>query len=394
MQATSQDEKQILGLPRNIFLLGLTSLFNDFSSEMVFAVFPAFFVSVLKEGAGALGLVDGIAEAFANILKIYSGVVSDRFQGRRTLVICGYLLSVMTRPLYGVVTTVSGALGLRLTDRAGKGLRDAPRDAIISLSAPREGLGRSFGYHRAMDTVGSILGPLVAYLILSNFRLRFNLVFGSAFFVGILAFPPLLLISDITLHTSAQDRGFAASWRQLSAPFKGCVVAVFVLSIGSLPVTVLLLKTQTLGLRIADIPLFYMIYSVSYAAFSVPAGAASDQLGAREVIASGYLVLIMSYLLLAEARSMASATGAFLVLGLFPALTDGIERSLASQLTVQEMRGSAMGWLNAAAGLGSLLAGVGGGYLWQIYGPITAFVVAGTVVVVGLALLLSSRTGR
>jgi sugar phosphate permease len=195
---------KILGLQKNIFFLGLTSLFNDFSSEMIFSIFPAFFVSVLKSGAASLGLVDGIAEAASNIFKIYSGAVSDRLQKRRGLVIAGYTLSVLTRPVYLLVGTVGGVLGLRFLDRVGKGLRDAPRDAIISLSSPQEELGRSFGYHRAMDTTGAILGPLCAYLLLRAFPLRFNVVFISAFAVGLLAIASLFLIRDVVVPTAAR----------------------------------------------------------------------------------------------------------------------------------------------------------------------------------------------
>ena len=160
---------RILRLPRNVFLLGLTSLFNDFSSEMVFSVFPAFFTSVLKAGAASLGLVDGVAEGLSNFFKMYSGDLSDKWQSRKPLIIGGYVLATLTRPFYIFFQTVGGALGLRVLDRVGKGFRDPPRDTLISLSSPKEELGRSFGYHRAMDTAGSILGPLLAYLILRLF---------------------------------------------------------------------------------------------------------------------------------------------------------------------------------------------------------------------------------
>ena len=186
-------ESRLLSLPRNIFVLGLTSLFNDFSSEMVFSVFPAFFTSVLKAGAASLGLVDGIAEGVSNFFKIYSGGLSDRLQRREPLIVAGYVLSVLTRPFYILVSTVGGALGLRVLDRIGKGLRDAPRDAIISFSTPKEELGRSFGYHRAMDTLGSVLGPLTAYLILRFFPFHFNAVFLTAFLVGLFAILTLFL---------------------------------------------------------------------------------------------------------------------------------------------------------------------------------------------------------
>ncbi len=382
--------ERLLGLPRNIFLLGLTSLFNDFSSEMVYAVFPAFFTAVLGAGAASLGLVDGVAEAASNLFKIYSGNLSDRFQVRKPLVVAGYTLSVLTRPFYAIVFAVPGALGLRFLDRVGKGVRDSARDAIISLSTPRSELGRSFGYHRAMDTTGAILGPLVAYLILSRFPSRFNVVFFTAFGVGVLAILSLVFIKDVIVPASAKRTHLIASFTRFSVSFKLYLVAIFVLSIGSLPVAVILLKTESIGLVIADIPLFYMVYNLSYAGFSMAAGKASDRIGARTVILVGYAVLLMSYFFLSIAHSVWPLVLGFLVLGLFPALTDGVQRAYASQLTSEDLRGSGLGWLNAANGFGALVAGVGGGYLWQVHGPAVAFLAASAVVVTGLVIFLAS----
>jgi MFS family permease len=352
---------RIWGLPKNIFFLGLTSLFNDFSSEMVFSVFPAFFTTVLKAGARSLGLVDGIAEGLSNLFKIFSGNISDRFQRRKALVVAGYVLSVLTRPFYVFVSAVGGALGLRVLDRVGKGLRDAPRDAIISLSTPKEELGRSFGYHRAMDTLGSILGPLVAYLILRFYPLHFNAVFLTAFMVGIITILTLFFISDVRLTLKKEPATILAAFGRLSPKFKLYALSVFVLSVGSLPIAVLLLTTQALGLIIADIPLFYMVYNLSYAGFSMAAGKMSDRLGARSVICLGYATLLIGYFVLNGAHSPWPLAGGFLILGLFPALTDGVQRSLAAQLSTEELRGGAMGLLNATIGMGALAAGVGGG---------------------------------
>lgn len=381
---------RIFTLPRNIFLLGLTSFFNDFSSEMVFAVFPAFFTSVLGAGARALGLVDGIAEAASNIFKIYSGSLSDRFQKRKPLVVAGYALSVATRPFYPLVATVGGALGLRFLDRVGKGLRDAPRDAIISLSTPREELGRSFGYHRAMDTTGAILGPLAAYLLMRRFPLRFDIVFVTAFVVGILAIISLFAIRDVVAAGAHAPAGLIASFRLLSPRFRLFLLSEFVLSIGSLPVAVMLLKTESAGLVLADIPLLYMVYSISYAGLSLPAGKMSDRVGARTMIFAGYLFLIASYAVLAFAGSVPLLLAGFLLLGSFPAMTDGVQRSFASQLSSDSLRGGGLGWLSAATGFGALLAGIGGGYLWQTAGPATAFATAAAIVATGLALFAAS----
>lgn len=387
--------KRILGLPKNIFFLGLTSLFNDFSSEMIFSVFPAFFVSVLRAGAESLGLVDGIAEAASNFFKIYSGGLSDRFQNRKPLVVAGYSLSVMVRPVYILVSTVGGALCLRFIDRVGKGFRDSPRDAIISLSTPRKELGRSFGYHRAMDTTGAILGPLVAYALLSHLPLRFDIVFMTAFVVGIIALATLFFVSDVAKSRAAARAGLVASFKELSPQFKLFLLSVFVLSMGSLPIAVMLLKTQSIGLVIADIPLFYTVYNFSYAGLSFSAGKMSDRIGARTTIFAGYLFLVLSYAVLDFAQSPWTLLLGFFLLGLFPALTDGVQRSLAAQLTRKRLRGGGLGWLNAAAGFGVLIAGTGGGYLWQTYNPAAAFTAASVTIIAGLILFaVSARSGR
>ena len=378
-------ESRLLSLPRNIFVLGLTSLFNDFSSEMVFSVFPAFFTSVLKAGAASLGLVDGIAEGISNFFKIYSGGLSDRLQRRKPLVVAGYVLSVLTRPFYILASTVGGALGLRVLDRVGKGLRDAPRDAIISLSTPKEELGRSFGYHRAMDTLGSILGPLTAYLILRLFPFHFNVVFLTAFAVGLFTILTLFFVSDVALAAKIH---ISPTFKNLSWQLKLFILSVFVLSIGSLPIAVMLLKSESIGLIIADIPLLYMVYNLSYAGFSMTAGKMSDQFGARIIIFIGYVTLLGSYLLLNGAHSVSMLVGSFLMLGLFPALTDGVQRSLASQLSQEQSRGGALGLLNAAVGIGALIAGIGGGYLWRAYNPSVAFLFSGAMIIVGLILFL------
>lgn len=383
---------RIFGLPKNVFFLGITSLFNDFSSEMVYAVFPAFFTSVLHAGAASLGLVDGIAEAASNFFKIYSGNLSDQFQKRKPLIVAGYALSVATRPFYVLVSTVGGALGLRFVDRMGKGFRDAPRDATISLSSPKEELGHSFGYHRAMDTTGAILGPLAAYLILQSFPLNFNAVFLTAFFTGLAAVASLVFVSEVTGKFAGRRAGFVTSFRELTPRFKLFLASMFVLSAGSLPVAVVLLKTESIGLVIADIPLFYMLYNVSYAAFSTKAGALSDRIGARTIIFIGYVLLLLSYVALNFSTGVFSLAFSFILFGLFPALTDGVQRAFASQMTADSARGAGLGWLSAASGFGALMAGIGGGFLWQTYGPAAAFLAAGLVIVTGFVLLLSSTT--
>lgn len=372
--------------PRNVFFLGLTSFFNDLSNEMVLAIFPAFFTSVLKAGAGSLGLVEGLADGAANIIKIYAGRFSDRIQKRKPFMVLGYGLSVVTRPLYLFVSSVAGVVGIRFTDRIGKGLREAPRDAIISLSTSKEEMGRAFGYHRMLDTLGAILGPLVAYFILRAYPEGFNIVFITAFIIGLFAIASLIFVKDI-VGDLRKNNLLLGSIATFSPDFKRYLVALFLLSAGGVPVAVILLKTQHLGLTLASIPLFYMLYNLSFAGFSVSAGGLSDRIGSRTVMRLGYAVLILGYLVISLAESPTILALGFLILGLFPALTDGVARALASELSPGDRRAGAYGLVNAVAGFGLMVAGIGGGYLWEYFGSNYALIAGGMLVTLGIIVL-------
>lgn len=378
---------------RNVFLLGLTSFFNDLSSEMIAAVFPAFFISVLKAGAGSLGLVEGIADGASNVIKIYAGHFSDAIQKRKPFIVLGYGLSVITRPVYVLVSTVGGVVGLRLADRIGKGLRDAPRDAIISLSTPKEEMGRAFGFHRMLDTFGAICGPLVVYFILRAHPEGFGRVFTVSFIVGLLALVSLAFVKDVVGEVRNNNLSLS-SLAMFSPGFKRYLVALFLLSAGSVPVAVLLLKTQHLGLTLASIPLFYMLYNISYAGFSVSAGRRSDRVGPQSVMRLGYVILIFGYLIVSFAESPAVLALGFLVLGLFPALTDGVARALAAELSPKERRAGAYGLVNATAGFGLMVAGVGGGYVWEHFGSGYALLLGGALVTLGVLVLSTIITQR
>jgi MFS family permease len=376
---------RILGLPRNVFFLGLTSFFNDFSSEMVASIFPAFFISVLKTGAESLGLVEGVADAASNLIKIYSGRWSDKIEQRKIFAVAGYTLSVFTRPFYVLAGSVGAVISLRLTDRIGKGLRDSPRDALISFSTPKEESGRSFGYHRAMDTLGAIIGPLVAFVVLSYYPMAFNSVFIIAFIVGLLAIASLWLVQDIRQTLTIQrDEVFEGFSRRVYR----YLISIFTLSIGTLPMAVLLLKTRDLGVGIASIPLFYAISNISYAIFSWPAGRAADAWGTDKIIIIGYGFLILGYLVLMVSSSHVVLAVGFLLVGIFSAFTDGVQRSHLSHLIPDRYRGTAYGYLSAAVGFGALIAGIAGGYIWQQFSDTIALITGTLFVAIGLAIFL------
>ncbi len=377
---------RVLGLPRTVFVLGLTSFFNDFSSEMIASIFPAFFISVLKTGAESLGLVEGVADAASNLIKIYSGRWSDRIERRKIFAVAGYTLSVLTRPFYVLAGNVGAVICLRLTDRIGKGLRNSPRDALISLSTPKEETGRSFGYHRAMDTLGAIVGPLVAYVILSYSPMAFNSIFIIAFIIGLLAVASSWLVQDI--RQTVQIRRVEA-FAGFSRRVYGYLVSIFILSVGTLPMAVLLLKTRDLGIAITSIPLFYGISNISYALFSWPAGRAADAWGTGKIVVIGYGFLMLGYLVLVASSSPVVLAVGFLLVGVFSAFTDGVQRSHLSRLVDERYRGTAYGYLNAAVGFGALIAGIAGGYMWQQLGDTTALITGACVIALGLAIFLS-----
>lgn len=389
LPANQPISKKILGLNRNIFTLGLTSFFNDFSNEMILSSFPAFFTSVLKSGAASLGLVEGLADGMANFLKIYSGNLSDKIQKHKIFILIGYSLSVAVRPFYILTSSVGAVLGLRVVDRIGKGLREPPRDVIISASVPREVIGRSFGYHRALDRAGGILGPLFAYFILSRWQNGFNIIFILAFLLGLVSIVTIFFVKEIsTIKNEDGSRLISfASIKLLPRSFRYYLLAVFLLSAGSLPTAVLLLKTTSIGLVLASIPLFYMVYSISFSGFSYISGKLSDEKGSNRILLFGYLALIASYVGIIFANSVWFLALSFIVLGIFSATTDASQRAHTSKAVEMKYRGTAFGLLNACLGFGMMIAGIAGGYTWQVYGPVIAMVIASTIVVIGLIVL-------
>lgn len=375
--------KKLFGVEKNVFFMGLVSFFNDCSNEMIVSIFPAFFSSVLKSGAASLGFIEGVADGLSNLAKVFAGRFSDRTQQRKKLALLGYMLSVATRPFYLVSSVAGHVLGIRIVDRIGKGVREAPRDALLSLSSDSATVGRSFGFHRAMDSAGAILGPLIAFLILTLFPGAFNTVFLTAFFFGVLALFSFVFISEVrAMHLRKES--ISLKLRTHTKEFKKFLFIIFILSIANIPIALLLLRTQDLGLQGSYIPLFYLFFSLSYTAFSYFAGRLSDKVGDRPVILGGYLLIALGYVLMIYDHTLIALAIGFFILGVGNAFTDGIQRSFAARLTLESERGNAYGLLNSAIGLGLVISGVGGGYIWQHYGAVQALTLALALILVAL----------
>ncbi len=354
---------------------------------MVLSVLPAFFMSVLKTGAGALGLVEGAADAAANLIKIYSGRKSDSMSQRKIFTIVGYAISVCTRPFYVFAGSVFDVGFLRVTDRMGKGLRDSPRDALISLSVDKSEIGWSFGYHRAMDTLGGVLGPLAAYYILSMYADGYGTVFMVSFVVGVLAILSLVWVHDVS---SLIEKRKAHHGAKLSPRIRDYIISLFILSLGTLPVAVILFKTVELGFPVDTIPLFYMAYSLAFALFSWPAGRLIDVIGSGRVIVMGYLLLIVCYAILSIATNAVLLIAGLVALGIFSACVDGAQRTHISKHVGEDHRGLAFGYLYASVGFGALIAGVLGGYMWEHWGSAATLVAEVCITCAGLVAFMYS----
>jgi MFS family permease len=390
------EEKRIFGFTHNVFFLGLVSFFNDFSGEMVQSVMPVFITSVLGAPAFFLGLIEGVADALSSILKLFSGWFSDKIGRRKLPAIVGYVLSVGTRPVLALVLNFWQVFGLRVVDRIGKGFRDSPRDALLAESVPRGELGKSFGFHRSMDTMGAILGPLLAFFLLPAFHNSYRTLFLVAFVIGIGALFSFAFVhekkKDVTTPAAQKPKLDLAVFRA-NRKFVFVVLSIFVFGMGTLPILLVLLKAKEVGLPGGDLPLVYFVYSLTFVLTAIPLGRLADRIGERFVIGGGFCAAAVAYFGLANTLHPVATLFFFVVLGIYSAATDGLMRVLAAKHVAPDILATGQGFLNMAIGCSSLLAGIVGGLLWTRAGSQAALFYAGIVSVVGLVLfVMMTRT--
>lgn len=396
---TEKRGKKILGLRKNVFWLGIVSLFNDFSGEMIYSVMPGFLTVVLGAPPIFVGLIDGFADALASFLKIYSGWLSDKIKKRKFLSVIGYSLSTATRWFLALAGNFWQVFFLRAVDRIGKGLRDSPRDALISESVEPGELGKSFGYHRAMDTVGKVLGPLSAIIILPLILNDYRMLFKIAFVLGIFAVIAFYFVKEINPPAGGEkfgnmepkDDGIRArdlkkifSLSEYSKEFKLFILSIFIFGLGELPIMLTLLKSKEVGLNGFSIPLMYFVTNVAFVLFAVPAGRISDKIGERKILILGFLAAIIAYVNLAVFKNVYFVILGFIFIGLYSAMTDGVERALASKLVAREKLAAGQGFLNAAIGISTLLSSIIGGGIWTLFGSGPAFAYGIFMMVIGL----------
>jgi MFS family permease len=385
-------------LSRNVLALGFVSFFTDIHSETILALLPQFMANVLQLPKEMIGAIEGAADAMASGLQIVSGYVSDRFSRRKPFIVAGYTLSTLTKPLLAFAHSGLTVLGVRVTDRIGKGLRTAPRDALLADTVPPEQRGKAFGLHRAMDTGGAIFGTALALVLVHVIRAdsddrKFRLAFLYATVAGVIA----VLLAGVGIvekrRTAAKERG-PSVWG-LSRQFKVFVTAHSVFSFGNFTYAFFLLRAQDVGIPAAWVPGVYLYYNIIYAALAIPAGALHDRFGGRGVLATGYLLHGLACLGLAYWQSPVAPWVCFIPFAAQMAVTGSAAKAVAAQNLRPNQRATGMGVYNGAMSLVALPSSFAAGLLWDKVGPGMPFLVAvGTSVVGAVILRAGLRGGR
>lgn len=378
-------------LAGNIVLLGFVSFFADISSEMVYPIVPLFLSGTLGAPMIAVGVIEGIAESTASVLKLYSGWWSDRVRRRVPLIFAGYALAAVAKPAIAAAVAWPMVLGARFIDRAGKGIRTAPRDALIAASAEPSAHGRAFGLHRAMDSAGAVIGPLLAIGLLAVFGDgNYRPIFLLAFVPGVAGAALVLLAREATTPAPEQRGELLLSLAGYDRRFLVFLGITMLFALGNSSDAFLILRARDLGLGALAAVLAYVVYNVVYAALSLPAGIRSDRIGRRRVLVGGFAVFAAVYAGFALARDAWMIWPLFAVYGAYIAMTDGVARAYIADLVEPGRRGAALGLYNALLGVMVLLASVLGGALWDLVGPGATFALgASTAAAAALALALS-----
>jgi MFS family permease len=364
-------DSPIPGIKLPVFLLSIVSFFTDVSSEMIYPLVPLFLTSVVGAPVAAVGLIEGVAESTASIGRLASGWLSDRLLIRKPIVVIGYSLSAIAKPLLAVSAVWPAALGARFVDRLGKGVRTAPRDALMADVTPEETRGRSFGFHRAADSVGAVLGPALGLGLFEAFSHHYRLVFLIAFFPALAGVIALSLVPEH--KPKAPPKGKPRPLRDLGTRFYIFFGISMLFAFGNSSDVFLILRSQNLGLTAAETVSAYVLYNAVQTAGSFPAGIASDRFGRRNIIVPGFAIFALVYLGFATANHGYYVWPLFAVYGLYIAFTDAVGKAFVIDFAPADARGTALGVYTGGVGAMVLVSSVVAGELWDRVDPAAPF---------------------
>ena len=385
-------------IPRPVWFLGLTSLFTDAATEMIYPLLPVYLSRVLGASAVSLGIIEGVAEGANSLLKVISGYWSDRVRHRRPIVIAGYTLSSLARPFIAITTTWPQVLVIRALDRVGKGIRSAPRDVLLARFATPSTRGRIYGFHHAMDHSGAIVGPLVATVILFFAPDRYRLLFALTAIPGAIAVALLFFVDEdagartIELRTTAKHQ--PPTTKRLPSRVIALLGVLLVFGLGNSADAFLLLRLSDALGGVTYVPLLWAAIHVVKASLSTWGGGLSDRFGRKQLIIAGWMIYALVYFGFALSTGAAAFIAWFLFYGVYFAFTEGAEKALVADLTPSERRGAAFGWYNAVTGIGALIASVVFGELYERLGAPVAFMTGAALASAAAVLLLLIPTDR
>jgi MFS family permease len=388
-------------LGRNVIALAAVSFFTDASSEMIYPLLPLFVTATLGASATFVGAIEGAADSVSALLKLASGWLSDRTKRRKPLVVAGYTLASAVRPLIAISQTAVQVLVIRVADRVGKGIRGAPRDALIADSVDPQLRGRAFGFHRAADHAGAVVGPLVAYVLMSQMGIGVRMVFWLAAIPAAIAVITLVVAvrepAPSALSAPAAPPAPPGPSAPLGSRFFAYLCVLLLFTLGNSTDAFLLLRATELGVGAALLPVLWAMLHLVKSVSSTPGGMLSDRRGRKPVIVAGWMVYAVVYLMFGHATDAWHVWVLFAIYGVYFGLTEGVERALVADLVPAVRRGAAFGWYNLAIGLGALPASLIFGTIYDRFGAPTAFTVgaaAAMLASLGLWIVVPSATSR
>lgn len=360
-------------IPRNVILLGIVSFLNDVASEMVYPIVPIFLSTVLGAPASIVGLIEGIADGVSKILMAISGLVSDKIHKRKLFVGVGYSFSSLSHLMMALSSTWPLVLFGRVINRAGKGIRTAARDAIITESASKENRGLVFGIHRTMDDLGGVVGPLLAVLLLWLSVDNFKLIFFLAFIPSLIGAVIIFLFIKETRSSDGFFKKINFEWSKTNLSFRVFLFISFIFAIGNSSDVFLVLRAQNLGMSTSLTVLTYVVFNITNSLFSIPAGRVADKVGFKRVMSAGFLIFSFVYFLFGTIKSPVYVWLLFPIYGVYMAFTDGVGKAYISKLVPGEVSASAFGIYQTLMGVATFIASSVAGLLWSSFGPSTPF---------------------
>lgn len=377
-------------IPKNIKALGIVSLLNDASSDMIYPLIPLFLTKTLGASYLTVGIIEGIAESTASLMKVFSGWLSDKLKQRKSLTVVGYGLSMFAKPLLAVATAPWHVLVVRFSDRFGKGIRQAPRDALIAESAKEGNIGYAFGFHKMLDMTGSATGPLLAMIFLPLFDWNYRSVFLLSFFASLFAVTTLIIFVREKKPEISKIPFPKISLKIIPSTYKLFLLALAIFALGNCSDAFLFLRAQNVGVDPIYIPALYAVMNLCFAALAILFGKLSDKIGPGKIMIGGYLVFALTHFGFANAATSFSIWPLFLMFGVFSAMTESIQKTIAVKISDPQLKGTMLGLMHMTIGIFQLPASILAGFFWEKFGPKTPFLFGTTTSLIAAGVMFAA----